>query len=235
MKTVASVAQLVSTGVVVVVLSVGCGASSTDQAEVPRTLPPLRTAPTDPPDEIAAVEDGSPSEDVPDVTVSDGPDPSELPTNPSIESQPTAERQAPSGELPRQTADGITVSRELERVDVGDGPEETYMVRASRGSTSTGISVDPELPVDTNTIDTMGWAGSGGVFVVMVEVGPTVAEVQLINVLGSLDTAAPSAERTAVLGIGADDLAQISMLALDADGNVIGSCLPDDLFLECTN
>ncbi len=138
--------------------------------------------------------------------------------------------------LPRRTAEGIELSLDWEETDFGDGPEPALWVRGERSGLVSGVTVDPTfLVADTATVDTIGWAGSAGVFVVMVETGPTVAEVRLASRLGGTDATGPDGDRLAVLGVVADELDDLSIEAIDGAGAVVGSCVSDGTFLNCTD
>lgn len=159
-----------------------------------------------------------------------------LATDDGPEQTPMAEGSAEAtGSLPRTTAEGIALSARTTDFDYGNGPEPSLEVDAKHADGWTGVF----LPIDKATADTDGldvitWAGSGGTYVVLAETGPSVRVVRLVSAAGGVDQTAPNSSRLAVVAVRAGELSDLRVEALDDSGNVIGTCATDDFLLRCS-
>jgi len=124
----------------------------------------------------------------------------------------------------RITADGIKVRVYEEAIDFGDGPEDAWWIEGKKPSGgAAGVTFTPRQ-AETSTLDSVGWAASGGVYVMRAEVGPQVTELRLTSSEGNVDRVAPDAQRFAVLAVYTDDHETITLDALDATGAVVATC-----------
>lgn len=145
----------------------------------------------------------------------------------------TATTAAAMGEV-RRTAETIDVSVSLTTFDFGSGDVEATEVLGDHPNGSAGLYLPGTQHSSTETLDSIGWASSGGTLVVLVEVGPTVAEVHMTVAGGGADRVAPSPDGMAVLGVRADGVDHITIDAFDAAGALVGTCASDGTFLTCT-
>jgi len=137
-------------------------------------------------------------------------------------------------DLPRATAEGITLSLTHEVEDFGSGPLPVVWVRGEHEEASTGVIVDPTTLFTADTIESKGWAGSGEVFVAMIATGNDVVAVRMTSAAGGQDIASTHGDGWAVLGVRASGVGEITVEALGARGDVLGVCRGEGPFLACS-
>lgn len=136
-------------------------------------------------------------------------------------------------DTPRRNNEGIEVVARLTEFDFGNGNTPATEILGDHAAGSAGVYLPGELTASTDSLDVLGWSFSGGTFVALFEVGPAVSEVRLSSTQGGVDRVAPSAEGTAVLGVRATDVAQVSVEALTAAGDRVAVCSHDGTFFDC--
>lgn len=137
----------------------------------------------------------------------------------------TADALPVSADEGRTTVDGVVVRAYLDEVDFGDGPESAWWIEADHPVGGfAGVTFTP-APAETLSMADLGWAASGGVFVIRVETGPQVTEVRLTSIEGSVDRVAPDDGRFAVLAIRTNDHEKMQLDAFDASGSIVANCV----------
>lgn len=213
--------RLLATFSAFTILATGCGAEAAPEAtplrgfdgEVVNLGDPLTTSPVDDavPEEAIAFSDDAARTEESTVTTA----PADL----------TADVLPVSTDEGRTTADGVVVRAYLDEVDFGDGPESTWWIEADHPIGGfAGVTFTP-APAETSSMDDLGWAASGGVFVIRVETGPQVVEVRLTSVEGSVDRVAPDDGRFAVLAVRTNDHEKMQLDAFDASGSIVANCI----------